>query len=334
VSVARALEQALGHVMLLPGDTDLLLGSTAPLPAGWRTPAERLDARRIDTRRVSAAYIRYLYENDRRAESHRLLEDAGTTAIRTSPIVNRDARPVAHALTLLIELSRQVPSMTMMQPPSCAAARSRAALGGGALLLAGVALVLRRRWGMRRLALAGAAGLVGMMLEGVWILAYQIRSGVLYQDIGLLLTAFMLGLALGAALMERLGGRRPVAPGRVDRIDDMPCVAGRWGVLSVVGLLVLSAVTAMQLAVGRTPGLAGAVLGLGLAGTLVAAVFAYASLSHLPRRQAARTGLYAADLVGGALAAVAGGLLVVPFCGLDAAAWMMAALAAAAILLV
>lgn len=343
MSVARAMQQALGHVMLLPGDTDVLLGSVAPLPDDWRVPAARLAERRIHARQVSPAYVRYVYENDRRQETRRLLDRDRSDAVAGRRLVNLDARPIAHAYTLLIELSRQVPSLMMMRPPSCAGARSGARPVVGGLALLGVFVVARRWWGGRRLLLAGVAGLVGMMLESVWILGYQIRSGILYQDIGLLLTAFMLGLAAGAAGVRRLsdgrtGGRAathdPARPGAGAIEHDAPRLAPRWGALWMTGLALLSAVTALQLAAGHVAGLVGTVTALGLAGALVAAVFAHASMRRIERGAAARSGLYAADLAGGALGAVAGGLLVVPFCGLDVAAWMMAALATAALLLV
>ena len=37
-----------------------------------------------------------------------------------------------------------------------------------------------------------------MLLETVLLLAYQARSGALYERLGVLLTAFMAGLAVGA----------------------------------------------------------------------------------------------------------------------------------------
>ncbi len=55
---------------------------------------------------------------------------------------------------------------------------------------------LRPAW--HRGLLAAVAGFLGIVSESVLILAYQAKEGVLYQEIGLLLVAFMAGLALGA----------------------------------------------------------------------------------------------------------------------------------------
>ena len=51
--------------------------------------------------------------------------------------------------------------------------------------------------------LVAAAGFLGMVLETILILYYQVKHGVLYQDIGLLLMSFMAGLALGAMVINR-----------------------------------------------------------------------------------------------------------------------------------
>jgi hypothetical protein len=48
-------------------------------------------------------------------------------------------------------------------------------------------------------------GGTGMLLQLVLLLAYQTFSGIMYEGIGLLYAAFMIGLALGTASAERLG---------------------------------------------------------------------------------------------------------------------------------
>ena len=46
-------------------------------------------------------------------------------------------------------------------------------------------------------------GFAGMVLESVLILNYQTASGALFQDLGVLLTMFMAGLATGALAVDR-----------------------------------------------------------------------------------------------------------------------------------
>ncbi len=58
-------------------------------------------------------------------------------------------------------------------------------------------LLSRFRPKLRRVLLVAAAGFMGMVLETILILYYQVKHGVLYQDIGLLLMSFMAGLAAG-----------------------------------------------------------------------------------------------------------------------------------------
>jgi len=56
---------------------------------------------------------------------------------------------------------------------------------------------------------------VGMTLEVLILLYFQTKSGVLYQDIGILLTGFMAGLSFGAYETEKIYGRAPKAVGFV-----------------------------------------------------------------------------------------------------------------------
>ena len=155
------------------------------------------------------------------------------------------------------------------------------------------------------------AGFAGMLLESVLLLHYQTRSGVLYQDLGLLLMAFMAGLALGAWGFARTDGR--------------------GGRLVPVVLAALAGATALLVHLGTGGGLAVVAMLLAATGALVAAAFAWAV-----RGCAAATGevtgpVYAADVAGGCLASLIAGLLVIPMLGLPAAAVLAAAAALVAL---
>jgi spermidine synthase len=176
---------------------------------------------------------------------------------------------------------------------------------GSCLVLLVFAAGLVRRGRQRemtaRVFLAGVAGLSGLVLEVVVLLHYQIQAGILYRDLGLLFTAFMVGLTLGGALLSR--NRQP---GR------------RTGFVILAGLTLLAVSTAWVTAAGLETGLSVA-LGLVLAaGTLTAALLGYASRYRLPREQPLVGPLFAADLLGGSLGSVAATLLLIPLWGLPA----------------
>ena len=306
-AVERALRAAFADVLVLPGTTQLLLASAGPLTRDPAVLAERLQARGLDLVRVSPAWLRDRLTNDRVAELAARLE-----AARAQP--NTDARPVCYALTMLLGLSRFSPGLAHLEAP--AGALPAAALLAG-LLSAALAAAARRRPAWRRPLRVGLAGFAGMLVESALLLGYQARHGVLFQDLGLLLTLFMGGLAAGAAGVEAWSRRRRGrAPGR---LAAALVTAGP----ALVGLTTAALLRAEALGGGGVP----AVL-LALCGVAVAAVFALAALEG-----AGAGPLYAADLLGGSLGSLCASLLLVPFGGLDSTALAAAAVAALGLLL-
>lgn len=326
-SIRLALGGAFSSVVVLPGVTNIVLASNQELLAGPELLAARLASRKIEARLVSGAYLEYLYTNDRFAEVARLLTTTGAPA-------NSDVRPICYQYTLVIWLSQFFPVLTLLDLSAADPARLARFPLSWLLVLGGLGLLLliRRRPGRRRVLLAAAGGLLGMILETVLILHYQMRSGVLYQDLGLLLTAFMAGLALGALALDRLAAAaRPVGeartyqpgPGRTTGgilLGGFVCLAllvvwllrdsTGWEYLPLTALLLLAS------------------------GFLVAGLFAYASLLHRPDQRWVISPLYAADLLGGCFGSVVASLLLVPVLGLIGAALLVSALALVALMLI
>jgi len=163
-----------------------------------------------------------------------------------------------------------------------------------------------------------------MVLETVLILQYQTRHGVLYRDLGILITAFMVGLTAGALLVAA------AARGR----SRYRTIARKWGIGFVAGLALLGTLAFFQARIGLFTDLAGTTGLLAAAGFLVAGVFAYASFRRVPDPEKVISPLYAADLFGGCLGSVAASLLLVPLAGMDVTAAAMAGLALLTLLLV
>jgi len=75
-----------------------------------------------------------------------------------------------------------------------------------------------------------------MVMETILILYYQVKHGVLYQDIGLLLMSFMAGLASGAFIINKAMLRR---------INNKKF--SRWhGIALLIGFCILCVFTEMQ----------------------------------------------------------------------------------------
>ncbi len=313
--VHRALREVFPATIVLPGSTNLLLASRAPLERDPAVLGGRLRANDPATRLVTPAYVRYLYTNDRFAEIARRLAATPAPA-------NRDARPACYQATMMLWLARFYPALARFEPPEAGVpALLRAPWSWTAAGVLGLAFLLaRRRSGPRRLLLAAAAGCAGMLLESALLLDYQTRAGVLYQDLGVLLTAFMGGLALGAGALERLARR--AGNGRLA------------GALGVTALAALGLACAAVLRAGGGGGLAGSAALLGACGFLVAAAVAFALLRGDADGGTVIGPVYAADLLGGCVGSLVAGLLAIPMLGLPATAALAAGLALAALLLV
>ena len=162
------------------------------------------------------------------------------------------------------------------------------------------AVLARRRAGLRRALLAGLAGCAGMILECAVLLDYQTRSGVLYRDLGILMTAFMAGLALGAAAVERSGSSAGLRAA------------------TAAAFAVLALATAGWFALGSPGGLLATSIVLVAGGLGVAALVAHAALAGRGDAASVVAPVYAADLIGGGLGSLAAGLALIPFAGLPA----------------
>jgi spermidine synthase len=313
-SIKSALDAVFADSVVLPGVTNIFFASDQPLSRDPSVPAERLTERGIRGRLVIPAYVNYLYTNDRFHELASLLDE------ETAPI-NSDLRPVCYQYTLLIWLSKFFPVLAMLELPEIRASDLFGSVPSwialGALLP--VLILARRLPRLRRLLLAAVAGFAGMILETALILNYQIQRGVLYQDLGLLLTAFMAGLAIGAAMMARRA--RHGAPG------------GPIGAALLAGLAGLALLMYVLLGAGMVGGLPSSSLLLFVSGFFVAGIFAYASLQHMPDQRLVISPLYAADLFGGAIGSLVATLFLIPVFGLPASALLTAIIVAIALLL-
>ncbi len=307
-SIDRALRTVFRDALWLPGTTSVVLASQSPLARDPDTLAARLAARRLAPRLVTPPYLRYLLTNDRTAE-------IGATLAAARAPANRDAQPICYQYTLILWLAKFYPALAYLSPWRLAGG-TRWALAGAALGILALAAWLTRGRRGRRAVVVGVAGFAGMGIESLLLLAYQARSGVLYQNLGLLLMAFMAGLALGAFLVDR--AQRPEGGGR-----------GRVAWL-LLALAALAVALAAGVAGGIAPGLVATGIGLLGAGALTAALFA--EVSRGAGDQAAAVGpLYGADLIGGCVGSLAASLVLIPLLGLAGTALAVAAVVVAAL---
>ncbi len=236
---------------------------------------------------------------------------------RGEAATNRDEQPTGYFLGTLFWLAQVTPTAALLLRPLA----ERGEMAGWWMVLAGALLALASALAAvrsRRMAAWVAmfcAGAAGMALELVLVFALQVVHGYVYGLVGVLIGAFMVGIAAGAVWAEALGGRAGAAPSAIRR----RCAAAAAALAACT-----AAVWALHWAVGEAVSMPwpvfaalAVVAGLGVGMVFPTAVDAWAG----QRRHRGVGLIYLADLLGGLLAAAAVPALALPLAGI----WLSAA---------
>ena len=301
-SVYRTLATEFPQIALLPGERLFLLASDTPLTTDPTTWSARLADRGIEARWVVPAYLDYLLTTDRVAQARDLLE--APLGVR----LNRDLTPVSYFYALTVWLSRFYGSLSQ-----AVAKVSLLSLGWLVVPLA-VAALLLRRWAVP--AAVAFIGLAEMALEVVVLFAFQVVHGYVYGQVGLIVTAFMAGLALGGSVANRW--RWPVGRDGIVRLrltNVSPYHSPRAALAWIQAGIVLLALGLPLLVSLRPPAWVFPLLAL-TAGGLTGLAFPVAVACVQGETGRVAGLLYGADLVGGCLGAVLASALLVPILGI------------------
>jgi hypothetical protein len=267
---------------------------------------------------MTPPYLEYLYTNDRVAEIVQTLRN-------TPAPINSDSAPVVYQYTTLIWLSKFFPGLLFHNPFS-AGENSQRFISMPWILLAQLPvlfLVCRLFQRIRWILLVAIAGFAGMVLETLLILYYQTKNGVLFQDLGMLLTCFMGGLAAGAWLYQKWASK-PSRSSSSLRLAGFALIGGFSAFLWGTAAFIDSGWPAGILLIGS---------GLFGAGAWVAAIFACASFRHQSEQSHWISPYYAADLAGGAIGCLLSSLFMIPSLGLEASAFWTGVVVILALLL-
>jgi spermidine synthase len=311
------------YVRLVPADeqTLWLASSENPLDLDTDTLVERWEKRGLEGRVLRADYLRYLLDPA-------VVRDLDDRLAATPAEVNRDVAPAGLRHALAYESARLSPQLEPFFRLLGQLRWWHAA--AGVVLLAGAGLWLGRKRRLVAIVAVGTTGLAGMTASVLILLTFQVLYGSLYQQVGLLTTAFMAGLSLGAFGMTAWAGRLR-RPWRALLLLEGGNALAAAGLAGWIILLLRYADPAV--------GLAHALLLVAntAAGLLVGMEFALAN--HLLTAAADRTSrvaasLYAADLVGAMLGAVGVAAVLLPALGLVGTALLVALVKGASLALV
>ena len=276
-AVYNSLKKHFRNVLILPGDTAYFIASDAGLSYNA-----------YDDIPVDTVYVKKEYMYDR-LDRERI--DYVYSALGGSGIVNRDFRPVAYYYHLLYWLGHFETNYFVF-------------IG---ILVAFLVFVV---WRIRPVQFAVlSAGFAGMSLELVILIGFQVIYGNVYHKIGVIVTSFMVGLALGAWFMNRRLGS--VRSGSVAKIIFL---VGCYSVVLPLLLFLLSMADSSYLV-----SLISAVvfpLMTVVIGFLVGALFPAAARLHFSRVGRTAGLLYFYDYAGACFGAVLVSVLFIPVVGM------------------
>ncbi len=300
-SAQATLKRSFANVLMLPGARVFMLASDGEL-----TPdiAARIEQKGIATRLVNRHYLDAALSPDRVAD---LARAAGRG--ESGAAVNEDFAPVLYYYHLRHWMSQFPMKIGLL----------------AGVMAAAIALYLLR---MRPAPMAiFASGFAASAMELALLLAFQAMCGSVYRQVGLIVAAFMAGLAVGAILTTRRGG------------PDMS--SRKW--LAALSLAIGAYTAALPLALiamGRAQqaGASPVVVQAAIAAltfvlaALVGMEFPLAGRIQESNVASTASRLYAADFIGASLGALLAGTVLIPLLGLTALCLIAAGLNALAVL--
>jgi spermidine synthase len=310
-SIRSSLRSSFDDILLVPGDYTYMLASRDSLLAEvtYDTLLERADRLGIKTDFITRGYL----PERMNPERTRFFSASIDKAIRSS--MNSDARPAGYFYATVAWLTRfNSRSASLLNRASLI--RPLWYLFPFVLLFAGVAFpaVTRRDSGGPIAAAIFTTGYSEMVFQVVVLYSFQVLFGYLYYRLGVILTSFMIGLALGGLFMTLKA--RSVRNGRALylKLQAAMCI---YPVFLAVFILAVSRVSeakplpqAVQTAFAFLPILAGFLGGIQF--PLAAHILLGGEIT--PGRTAGY--LYGVDLLGSCLGAVLSSAILIPVIGL------------------
>ena len=359
-SIRRTLGAVFPYQAAIPGETIHFFGATQPdvLTSNPQALIARLHERRLATQYVREYFLPYRMAPDRMQQVESELAPAEATP------VNRDFAPIAYAFDVVLWSAQFKSSYAAWFRAVEHVGFGRVASGLAIALAAFVGLmaVLPGRERRRRAAAGScvaATGFTLMALQIFLLLGFQAIYGYVYTELAILIGLLMAGIALGSWLATRYAREetRPVSDfvsghdfiraANVAKMKRASAPERRFGrfslpmvqlILALASPALLFAVSSIaDLSAGKTTWLAAQVLFpalAALAGMLGGFQFVVAAGIFVRESgRSARLGtLYAIDLLGGCVGALALSTFLIPMFGFWKTAWLGAGINVAAVL--
>ncbi len=206
-SLYRTLETSFSELTVIPGPNNIFLASNrrGGLFNSWQEFVERLKERRVSTKFVSEHFL------PDRLSPMRIDYLRNSISLKKSRI-NSDLKPISYFYNTIL-WSKQFQSIEKPVFLFLSKIKPLWFIGSFALVFGlGFLICAVSRSRLSNLALSAIfmAGFTSIFLEIIIVLSFQIFYGYIYSKVGLILTLFMLGLALGAFLSQRRAVRKRI----------------------------------------------------------------------------------------------------------------------------
>ena len=318
--IQQTLRQSFVQVKVIPGDTLYFLASDRP--GVLRTDAQLME-QRVNERRLRTTYVRDYFLNFR-LSPERQADVAGLIAPSSTTPVNRDFTPVAYYLDTNAWSTHFGRAYSGFFERAAGVGFGSTALGLAlATAIAAGLLALLPRSGGARVSSAlctGAMGMTMLALELFLLVGFQALYGYVFHQLALIIAGFMLGMAMGTWQAQR---RLFVSTGATARGMILLQLGAAlaplllWILLSAFGRIRGQLLTTLAAQLGF-PALA--VL-CGLLGGLQFPLASWVFFRSPDSRSAGS--LYAFDVLGSCLGAVACTLFLLPLVGLGRTALLL-----------
>ncbi|MBF0121656.1 MAG: hypothetical protein HQK79_22725, partial [Desulfobacterales bacterium] len=180
-SIYNALKSVFKNILILPGIGNIIfIASNSELYNNPSYLIEESKKRKISNKFVSPQYINYVFTNERRFDIEKFMYESEI-------LLNTDLNPICYRYSSLIWLSKFFPNIISIN-------KVKKEYFYFLIIIPFILLFLKNS----KLLAVGLIGFLGMILETVLIIYYQIKCGALFQNIGILIMMFMFGLTSGA----------------------------------------------------------------------------------------------------------------------------------------
>lgn len=306
-SFYRTLNSCFAEVKVLPGSNNVFLASNEAgvLFDDWQTLNARLKRRGISTQFVNENFL-----PDRLSPAR--IEYLRDAISQSSGRTNHDLKPVCYFYNSVL-WSKQFKSLE--KPLLIFVSRIRPGWLMGIIVWVFTMMFLLSRFRRSRLPDLAldtifVTGFTSILLEIIIVLSFQVFYGYVYSMIGLIFTLFMLGLTIGAAVIQRLASTRRIGFKWLVIAQSLQIIFV-FLLLVIVWLFSGSSLSDSEIMISL-------LLFITISGLLGGMLFTLANHIFLGNRTTLKAGTgYSVDLFGSSLGAIIASAILIPLLGIS-----------------